>query len=278
MTPGQGTTPYRIHRLVRAAIGFLLLCGFPLTATLAETPEYLLTTGDILKITVFKNPEMTSEVRVSEVGSIGFPLLGSVPVAGLTLPGAERKIAQLLKDGGFVANPQVNILVTQAFGNQVSVIGQFNRPGRYPLEAAGGRLSGMLAAAGGIAPTGADTVVVTGIRNGKDFRREVDIVAMSSSSNAADDISLQGGDTLFVNRAPLFYIYGQVQKPGQFRLERGMTVMQALAAGGGLTEKGTTRGVVLHRRDAKGKVQEESVSLDDDVRDQDVIYVKVSIF
>jgi polysaccharide export outer membrane protein len=76
----------------------------------------------------------------------------------------------------------------------------------------------------------------------------------------------------------LFYIYGQVQKPGQFRLERGMTVMQALAAGGGLTEKGTTRGVVLHRRDAKGKVQEESVSLDDDVRDQDVIYVKVSIF
>jgi polysaccharide export outer membrane protein len=76
----------------------------------------------------------------------------------------------------------------------------------------------------------------------------------------------------------LFYIYGQVQRPGQVRLERNMTVMQALAAGGGVTGKGTSRGIVRHRRDASGKVKEESVSLDDDVRDQDVIYVKESLF
>jgi polysaccharide export outer membrane protein len=76
----------------------------------------------------------------------------------------------------------------------------------------------------------------------------------------------------------MIYIYGQVQKPGQFRLERGMTVMQALASGGGVTGKGTQRGIVRHRRDAGGKVKEESVSLDDDVQDQDVIYVKESLF
>src|ERR1700724_3732132 len=121
-------------------------------------------------------------------------------------------------------------------------------------------------------------VSVSGVRNGKPFRRDVDIVKMSSSGNTADDIELYGGDTLFVNRAPMFYIYGQVQKPGQVRLERGMTVMQALASGGGVTGKGTSRGIVRHRRDDNGKVKEESVSLDDDVHDQDVIYVKESMF
>lgn len=84
-------------------------------------------------------------------------------------------------------------------------------------------------------------VIVTGSRGGKPFRREIDIVQMSLSGNTAEDIDLYGGDTVFVNRAPMFYIYGQVQKPGQFRLERAMTVMQALASGGGVTGKGTSR-------------------------------------
>jgi polysaccharide export outer membrane protein len=256
----------------------LLLLGMNSSPAIAQPQEYLLGPGDIIRISVYKNPEMTNDVRVSEGGTIGFPLIGSVPVAGLTLPGAERKIAQMLKDGGFVLNPQVNILLTQAFGNQVSVIGQVNRPGRYPIEAAGGHLSGMLAAAGGIAGSGADVVIVTGTRNGQPFRREIDVVKMSSSGNTADDIALAGGDTLFVNRAPLFYIYGQVQRPGQFRLERDMTVMQALASGGGVTGKGSRRGIVLHRRDANGKVKEIDVSLDDDVRDEDVIYVKEALF
>jgi polysaccharide export outer membrane protein len=101
---------------------------------------------------------------------------------------------------------------------------------------------------------------------------------MSLSGNTLDDIELNGGDTVFVNRAPMFYIYGQVQKPGQFRLERNMTVMQALASGGGVTGKGTRRGIVRHRRDKTGSVREESVSLDDDVQDQDVIYVKEALF
>jgi|SRR5450631_70188 len=240
--------------------------------------QYLIGPGDILRTSVFKNPDLSLDARVSEAGNLSYPLIGSVQLAGLTLSGAEKKLADLLKEGGFVLNPQVNILVTTALAGLVSVLGEVKTPGRYALEAAGGHLSGMLAVAGGVAPTGADIVIVAGLRGGKPFRREIDIVAMSLGSNATDDILLSGGDTLFVNRAPLFYIYGQVQKPGQVRLERGMTVMQALAAGGGMTGKGTSRGIVRHRRDASGKVKEEGVSLDDDVRDQDVIYVKESLF
>jgi polysaccharide export outer membrane protein len=266
----------------RRLLCVLALCSACLMAMLM-TPafaeqEYLLAPGDILKITVFKNPDLSLDVRVSEAGLISYPLIGSAPVSGLTLPAAERKIAQMLREGGFVVNPQVNILLTQAFGNLVSVIGEVNTAGRYSLDAAGGHLSGMLAAAGGVASSGGDFVIVTGTRSGKPFRREVDIVKMSLSGSPADDIELVGGDTLYVNRAPMFYIYGQVQKPGQFRLERGMTVIQALASGGGVTGKGTQRGIVRHRRDASGKVKEEGVSLDDDVQDKDVIYVKESLF
>jgi len=255
----------------------VFLSGLASSPAIAQ-PDYLLVPGDIVRVSVFKNPDLSLDARVSEGGAVSYPLIGAVPVAGLTLPAAEHKIAQMLREGGFVLNPQVNILLTQALGNLVSVIGDVNTPGRYSIEAAGGHLSGMLAAAGGIAPTGGDTVIVTGSRGGKLFRREIDIVKMQLSGNTSDDIDLFGGDTLFVSRASMFYIYGQVQKPGQVRLERGMTVMQALASGGGVTGKGTSRGIVRHRRDANGKVKEESVSMDDDVHDQDVIYVKESLF
>jgi polysaccharide export outer membrane protein len=269
-------TPGRLYGLMLGLLAALLLVGAVRPAFAAE--EYLLGPGDVMKIVVFKNPDLTTDARVSEAGTISYPLLGSVPVGGLTLSGAERKISQMLKDGGFVLNPQVNILLTLAVSNQVAVLGEVNKPGRYPIEGAGGNLTGVLAEAGGISPTGADTVIVSGMRGGKPFRREVDVVKLSMSGSAADDIEMKGGDTIFVNRAPMFYIYGQVQRAGSYRIDKGLTVMQALADGGGVTGKGSTRGIVLRRRDAQGKIKETKVSLDDEVHDQDVIYVKESLF
>ena len=270
--------PFAVHRSLRAAASLLLLLlGLAHVRGALAVEDYLLGPGDIIRVSVFKNPDLTLDARVSEAGTISYPLIGTVPVAGLTLPQAEHKIADMLKSGGFVLNPQVNILLTTAVGNQVAVLGQVNKPGRYPIEGAGGRLSGMLAEAGGIAETGSDTIVVTGVRNGKPFRREVSMQQLSQG-NSADDLELHGGDTIFVNRAPMFFIYGQVQHPGGFRLEPGMTVMQAIAEGGGLTGKGTTRGVVLRRRDAGGRLHEEHARLDEPLKDQDTVFVKESLF
>jgi polysaccharide export outer membrane protein len=275
----SGVQKFHLNRRWLGLLAFYLVSIMALAAIpTAARATYLLGPGDVLRITVFKNPDLSLDVRVSDTGAIGYPLIGAVPVGGLTLAAAEKKIAKLLQDGGFVVNPQISILLTEGFSDLVSVIGDVNKSGRYSIEAAGGHVSGMLASAGGIAPTGGEVVVISGERNGKPFRRDVDIAKMSSSGNAGDDIELEGGDTLFVRKAPLFYIYGQVQKPGQYPLESGMTVMQALATGGGVTGKGTQRGIVRHRRDATGKVKEESVNLDDDVQDKDVIYVKESLF
>jgi polysaccharide export outer membrane protein len=83
---------------------------------------------------------------------------------------------------------------------------------------------------------------------------------------------------LFVDRAPVVYIYGEVQKPGPIRLERGMNVMQALAAGGGVTARGTARGLRVHRRDADGQVKISEPAMNAPLVEGDVIYVRESLF
>jgi polysaccharide export outer membrane protein len=257
--------------------GVLILLFCLLNFNTAHAVEYRLEPGDIIRVTVFQNPDLTTETRVSEAGGISFPLIGTVPVGGLSLPAAERKIADLLREGGYVLQPQVNVLPLQTKGNQVAVLGQVNRPGRYPLETVASRMSDLLAAAGGPTNLGADTVVLIGTREGKPIRREIDLRALFHQGGDQDPL-LESGDTLFVDRAPQFYIYGEVQRPGAFRLERDMRVMQALAAGGGLTGKGTERGLRIHRRDAAGKLQEIEPGLDDALRPDDVVYVQESLF
>ncbi len=272
------TTPVRGADFLRRFLCSCLFLLVSLSAVAAERAEYLLGPGDVVRISVFQNADLLLETRVSENGSITYPLVGNVPVGGLTLSAAEQRIAKRLRDGGYVLQPQVSILLLQIRGSQVSVLGQVNRPGRYPLDTADMRLSDMLATAGGIAAGGADIAIVSGVREGKQFRREVDIASMYLQDELSNDIALKSGDAIYVHRAPVFYIYGEVQRPGAYRVERGMTVMQALATGGGLTAKGTQRGVRVNRRATNGKVNAIEPGLDDPVRADDIVYVKESIF
>ena len=89
---------------------------------------------------------------------------------------------------------------------------------------------------------------------------------------------MRNGDAVWVDRAPTVYIYGEVQRPGALRLERGMTLMQALAAGGGLTQRGTERGIRVHRRGADGQVQVLQLGMDQPVQAGDVVYVREFIY
>lgn len=240
--------------------------------------DYPLGAGDTIRIQVFQNPDLTIETRVSELGSITYPLIGAVELGGLSVAAAEKKIANALQSGGFIQKPQVNIALVQIRGNQISVLGQVARPGRFPLETVNTRLSDMLANAGGATPTGDDIVILTGVRNGQPFRKEIDIPQLFLAANTADNVLLQGGDTIYVHRAPVFYIYGEVQRPGSFRIERGMTVMQALAQGGGPTARGSERRLRLHRKADNGSIQQLEPQLTDPVLPNDVLYVKESIF
>lgn len=241
-------------------------------------PDYQLGAGDSIRVQVFQNPDLTVETRVSESGSISYPLTGELAVGGLSLSAAEKTIADALKRGGFVQNPQVTITLTLIRGNQVAVLGQVNRPGRFPLETANTRLSDMLANAGGATSTGDDVAIVVGKRNGRPFRQQIDIPSIFLEEKLQDDIVLQGGDSIYVHRAPVFYIYGETQRPGAYRVERGMTIMQALATGGGPTTRGSESRLRLHRKAANGGVVQTTPQLTDSVRPNDVIYVNESIF
>lgn len=240
--------------------------------------EYRLGAGDLVRVTVYQNPDLSLETRIGEAGNTSFPLLGSVKIGGLVVSAAERLIADGLRNGGFVKQPQVSVLVLQVRGNQVSVLGQVNRPGRFPIEVADMRLSDLLAMAGGISAIGADTVILVGARDGKPIRRELDLPSIFRSASRDEDIVVQNGDVIYVERAPTAYIYGEVQRAGPMRVERGMTVMQALATGGGLTQRGTEKGLRIHRKAADGKVQIVQPAMDDALRDGDVVYVKESLF
>jgi polysaccharide export outer membrane protein len=329
----------------------------PLNPTLVDDENYLLGTGDLLRITVYNNPDLTLETRVGDGGMIRYPLIGEVRVAGISSTAAEKIIANLLETGNFIKQPQVNILVTQYQSKLVSVLGSVLKPGQYPLERAtnlsqllalagganaegsdlvtittktgkieldlkkiignsentdnfplnGGEivyvhardvsvigqvnrpgkyavtdgvrtLGDFISIAGGISPVGSDTVTLTTIRDGKQERYEVDIDDLFRTGNNSTNIELKSGDTVYVPRAPMFYIYGEVQRPGTFRIERNMTVLQALVQGGGLTPRGTMRNIQLDRRDEKGEIKKMYPKLTDLVIQDDVIYVRESLF
>lgn len=243
-----------------------------------DNPELRLAAGDSIHITVFRNADLLLDTRVSESGTIRYPLIGTLQVGGLTISEAEARIAKGLKDGGYVQEPQVNIVITTDRANLVSVLGQVSKPGIYPLDPTNLHLSEVLAIAGGVGASGGDRVVVKGTRNGQPFRKEVDLAAIFIDGRADDDIIVQGRDEIYVPLAPLFYIYGEVQKPGSAIILRDMTVIQALAQGGGLTPRGTQRNIQIQRRNASGELEKLSPSLEDRILPNDVIYVHESIF
>jgi polysaccharide export outer membrane protein len=240
--------------------------------------DYVLGAGDVVRISVFQNPDLSLEARVSEGGSISYPLLGSVRLGGLSVQQAEKAIADGLRNGQFVKQPQVGILVIQVRSNQASVLGLVNRPGRYPIEVTGMRMSELVALAGGIAVGGSDLVSLTGTRNGVPMRVTIDLPGLFGPANSTNDPVVLNGDVVFVDRMPIVYVYGEVQRPGALRLERGMTVLQGLASAGGLTQRGTEKGIRVHRKAADGKVQVLQPAMDDKVLDGDVLFVRESLF
>jgi polysaccharide export outer membrane protein len=239
---------------------FLLIMAAP---ALAQTEK--LGVGDAVRVTVFQQPDLTTEARINEKGLIAMPLVGEVKVAGLSQHEAAVAIGDSLKKGHYLKNPQVAVAVTTVRSKQVSVLGLVARPGRYPLDDTSTNLSDVIAAAGGISAGGAETVTV--LRDGKE--QKVDVFK---------PFKIQGGDTVNVERAPVFYIYGEVTRGGSYPITPDMTVMQAIAAGGGITPRGSDRRLKLRRPASGGKFVETDARLNDRVKADDVIFVKEALF
>lgn len=236
--------------------------------------DYRLGSGDVISVKVFEYPDLATEARVSQRGNITFPLVGEVKVGDLSVNEAERTIAQRLDKGGYIHHPQVTLIVLSFQSQKVLVMGQVNTPGRYALEDAS-TVMDLLALAGGIAhQTAAENATLVH----KDGDKEnIDLHALFDG-DAAQNRFVRGGDSIYVPRAPQFYIYGEVQRPGVYRLERNMSVAQAISAGGGLTPRGMQWFPYIKRRGVDGKEQEIDVESSDLLQADDVLYVRESWF
>jgi len=232
---------------------------------LAQTPDKL-GPGDAVHITVFQQPDLTTDARVNESGAVSMPLVGNVKVGGQTTSEAASTISEALKSGGFLKSPQVAVALTTLRSRQVSMLGLIVHPGRYPLEESHTRLPDLIAAAGGIGLGGDETVTV--IRDGK----------AQKVNSLSKDFELKGGDTIYVNAAPVFYIYGEVMHAGAYPVKQGLTVMQAISLGGGITPRGSENRIKLRRAAANGGSVEFDVNPVTQVMPNDVIVVKEALF
>jgi polysaccharide export outer membrane protein len=234
--------------------------------------------GDGVTLSVFGQPDMSNTSFVADDGTLTVPLAGPVQVSGLSPADAARRIAKALRDGKFILDPQVTISAIETRNQRISVIGEVNRPGRYPIES-NIDIVDLLAEAGGVTENASDIVyLLRGNKDGKETRYEIDLRSLTKGIRPGVAQTLQGGDSLFVPRAEQFYIYGEVAMPGKFRIEPGMTVVQAIARAGGLTPRGSQRRVEIKRELDGGSYATSKAALDELVHANDVIRVKQTLF
>ena len=206
------------------------------------------------------------------------PLIGATPITGLSPSEAATKIATALQTGEFLVKPQVTITLVQGNSQQVSVLGEVGKPGRYPVESRT-TIFDLLAQAGGKGVEGASVIYLLHTDpQGNITRTPINLDSLTDVKAALPTIRLEGGDTLLVPRAGQFFVYGEVTNPNQYRLDPGMTVIQALTRAGGITRRGSSSRIEIKRRNATGGYETIHPKLTDSVQAEDVIRVKESIF
>lgn len=258
-------------------------------AAAAQTPDasdsrrdYVVGPQDVLKVTVFDEPQLSGTFRVDADGTFTYPFIGRLKAVGQTLRSIEGELARLLADG-YVRRPQVTIEVEQYRSRNIFIVGEVRSPGKYPLTGAM-TLIEALALAGSTTTTAGSEVLILRPGDGggeaeaqpgetpESHTTRVSLADLQSGK-LGNNLMLHEGDTIFVPKAERFYVTGHVRTPGAYTHERGMTVLQALALAGGLSERGSNRGIKIVRI-VDGKRTEIGVDLDDLVLPNDTIRVR----
>lgn len=233
--------------------------------------------GDLVSVSVYGQPDMDGNVYVADDGTISVPLLGSVSVAQLSPVEAARRIESALISHQLLVQPHVTIQVVQSHSQLVSVLGEVQKPGRYPINP-GTNIIQLLAEAGGETENGADFVYVLRNESQGTQRMRVNLNGLGNAKDPLPHDQLRAGDSIYVPRVQQVYVYGEVRTPGVVRFQPGMTVMEAITEAGGIDERGSRRRIELKRTGSNGQEQELHVGTDDPVQPGDNIRVKQSIF
>jgi polysaccharide export outer membrane protein len=243
----------------------------------AAPARYMIGPQDLLKITVFDEAELTNSYRVDGDGFITFPYIGRVMASGMTLQELQDRIRTLLS-AGFIRNPQVRAEIGEFKSQSVLVSGEVRQPGKITMTGAMTLLEA-LAAAGSATPSASSELTIAHPRRpGNTGDSEVVRVNWKDLQlGKGTDVGLQDGDLINVPKAQTFFITGQVHNGGPYVLEPGTTIQQAIAMAGGLSERGSDRGITVTRL-VNGKSTDVKVTLEDKVQPNDTITIRNRFF
>jgi polysaccharide export outer membrane protein len=258
-------------------LGALIIIASLVTVSFAQ--DYIVGEGDILKITVYDHDDLTTLARVSGEGVVVFPLIGQVEVKGLTLSRITQRISALLADG-YVVNPQVSIFIQEFRSKKAFIMGEVNKPGLYVLPGQTTLLS-VLSEAGGLTKDSGDKAIIKRKTDSPERNENiitVDLRSLVEKGDASLDVPITDGDSIYIPKARVFYINGEIKKPDAYKYTEGTTVIKAITMSGGFTDKASKGRVKIIRKVGGKEEVVEKVKMDEAVLPDDVIVVPESFF
>ena len=254
-----------------------------LTAIPDDFPNLRLTPGILLNMTIYDEPELTTDARVNDKGDIVLPLIGTVHVEGETVAAAQAEVQKKYRDAEILKDPQITLNVMQYPNSNVMVLGEVQSPGRYPMLAPHSLLD-VISMAGGETNLAGDTIQVEQ-KDGKTVNTFHYV--RGEDENALQKSSINPGDTVRVLRAGIVYVLGAVYRPGGYVMQENgsLNVAQAVSLAQGTLLQARIGGMRVIRRQPDGTLKEIPVSYKEimkgknpplELEAQDIVYVPVS--
>lgn len=246
----------------------------PAPAAPADTPvivdqTFALGVGDVVDVGVLGRSDFNTRARVGADGTVILPLLGKVKALDLTTSELAQHVQDALAKGQFYSNPAVHVEVSSVASRYATVLGNVGTPGLLPLDRPY-RLSDIMARVG--AQGGANFVVLT---RADGTSKKYSIEDLATGAGGSDPLVLPG-DKIYVpaGTSEVFYVSGQVRNPGPLPMSKDLTVREAIAKGGGLTEMGSDKKVKIFRKN----VEIKGVKLDTRLEPGDIVEVGERLF
>ena len=247
--------------------------------------EYKIAEHDELQINVYGEPDLTKTVRVAVDGNISYPLLGRVKVAGLTTQELEDSLSKLLREGGYIINPQVSVYMEKF--STISILGEVRNPGSYELKGKFGILDAIAQAGGFNIDADINNVKILRVRDGQQTTTQLKLGDIKKGLETTE-IVLKPNDTIFVEKIGKVTVLGEVARPGTFELKDKLTVLEAIAMAGGFTDDAwinSTR-IIRAYEDSKKVIRIKVTDItrrgqrekDIELFPGDIIYVPESLF
>jgi polysaccharide export outer membrane protein len=249
--------------------------------------DYIIGAEDVLDIQVWNNEDLRRTVEVSQGGSFTFPIIGEINAGGLSVFELEKLLKKKLSEG-YLVNPQVTITVTKYNSQKVILHGEVVKPGSYVIKGRRHILE-LLSEAGGITERAGRIVTITrseslekrGLSGTSGEAKENKIITLNldelTERTTDERFFVFNGESIYVSKAPRIYVIGEVNKPGDYRWEKGLTVHQAIALAGGPTKRGASNRTEVIRLE-KDSERRLKPNLSDPVMPDDIVNVPESYF